>query len=278
MRIGYVILAHRLPDQLTRLVRRLASPDSTFAVHVDSKSPHDVFDRVHEQVRDYPAVDFIDRRSIVWSGFGQVAATLDGLSLLRGRLPEIDCALLLSGQDYPIKPVIEIQRLLEQSRGRSFIEHFPLPWRHWEAEDGGYARLRYRRLEVGRRLIRVPVRRRIPGWLTPHGGAAYWCLSRTCIDYLLEFVAANPRFVRFFKQVRCPDELFFQSILADSPLAGSLVDRSLWFTEWSPGAAHPNVLGERHLEALAQSEALFARKFDSSVDERVLDLIDQRLL
>jgi hypothetical protein len=278
MRIAYILLAHKLPDQLVRLVRRLDTGDTTFVVHIDRKAPAWVCHAVYEELGGESNVRFLDRRRVVWSGFGHVRATLDAIELLEREEPEVDYALLLSGQDYPIKPPTEIASFLEEAEGKSFIEHFPLPWRHWEQEHGGFSRLEYPYVELGRRLVRVPIERRVPSWLTPYGGSAYWCLSRACLDEVSAFVANNSRFIRFFKTVKCPDEFVFQTILVNSPLRDTLVDHTLTFTDWNTGSSHPNILRKKDLVALAQSPALFARKFDAGVDGAVLDLIDEQLL
>jgi hypothetical protein len=274
MNIAYIVLAHKLPHQLVRLVRRLSTPSSSFLVHIDRKSPEGVFEVAHEALAGDPAVRFLKRRMILWSGFGHVEATIDGIDALETLDSRIDYAILMTGQDYPTKPTAEIESFLGGAGGRSFLEYFPLPWRHWAVEGGGYDRLRYPYLQLGRRILRVPMRRRLPRWLTPFGGAAYWVLSRPCLDYVRGFVRDNPRFVRFFRTVRCPDELFFQTILLNSPLTESLVNDYLWFTEWNPASSNPNVLTEQHIDTLAGSSKLFARKFDTTVDEAILDLID----
>jgi hypothetical protein len=278
VRIAYIVLAHKLPEQLVRLVERLSSPTSVFVIHVDSKSPERVFRTASRALASDDRVHFLERRPIAWSGFSQVAATLRAVERLRRLGTEFDYAFLLTGQHYPIKPASEIEGLLEEAQGRSLIEHFALPWCHWRAEAGGLNRLQYPYLEIKGRVIRLPIRRRIPSWLVPHGGSAYWCLSRECLEYVLDVVAMRPQLVRFFKTARCSDELFFQTVLCNSPLRDQLVDESLTFTHWTPGSPHPAILRGDHIGDLASSPALFARKFDITVDDDVLDLIDERLL
>lgn len=67
-------------------------------------------------------------------------------------------------------------------------------------------------------------------------------------------------------------------MLCNSPFRDALVDQTLTFTDWSLGSPHPTILRKAHVGALAASPALFARKFDATVDGEVLDLIDERLL
>ena len=35
--------------------------------------------------------------------------------------------MILSGQDYPVRPTAEIETFLQQRPGESFVEHFALP-------------------------------------------------------------------------------------------------------------------------------------------------------
>jgi Core-2/I-Branching enzyme len=82
--------------------------------------------------------------------------------------------------------------------------------------------------------------------------------------------------VRFFEHVFVPDELFFQTLVLNSPHRDSVVDANLRYIDWSttPG---PKVLRTDDLEALLGSGMLFARKFDETVDAEILDLLDRHI-
>ena len=83
----------------------------------------------------------------------------------------------------------------------------------------------------------------------------------------------------FFRRVLIPDELFFQTILLNSPLRDRIVNDNLRYMDWSrPNVPLPAVLGTGDLPQLQQSPALFARKFDVTVDSAILDMIDERIL
>jgi hypothetical protein len=110
----------------------------------------------------------------------------------------------------------------------------------------------------------------------PYGGGAYWCLARPAVEYVYEFLQRNPEYVGFFRHVLVPDEVFFQTILLNSPLRDTIVNDHLRFIDWSedPG---PTILRTEHLPALLGSGKLLARKFDATVDERILDVLDARI-
>jgi Core-2/I-Branching enzyme len=276
MRVSYIVSAYKNPAQLTRLVRRLhTGSDTSFAIHVDRKTNRSVYEAMRKGVSDLDGVEFLERHACHWGGFGHVAASLKGIREVLGSGREPDYAILLSGQDYPIKPNAYLRDFLERADERSFFLRFPLPTRNWT--HGGLDRFRRWHWRFHRVHVSLPLRRRMPGGLRPWGGSAYWIMSRNALRTVAEFVDANPSYVRFFRHVDIPDELFFQTVLLNSPEAERCVDLRLHYTEWSRRPA-PAILTTEDYPELVESSCLFARKFDDSVDEGVLDLIDEKLL
>ena len=277
MRIAYIVSAYRLPDQLVRLVRRLHAPEARFAIHVDRKTDDAIYERMRSGLAGLDRVDFLERHVSHWGGFGHVEATLKGIAHAVGSGEPFDYAVLLTGQDYPLRAPGAIAEFLSQAEGRSFMNHWRLPHPGWSGR-GGLDRLeRWHWIAYRRRLhVSLPLRRRLPGALEPWGGGPYWCLAGPAVHYVHDFVAENPAFVRFFRHVFVPDELFFQTILMNSPLRDTVVNDNLRYLDWAREPA-PAVLELRDLPAMIASEKLFARKFDAGVDARVLDELDRVL-
>lgn len=254
MTIVYIISAYKLPEQLIRLVRVLRGPDRLFYIHVDRRSPDVVHDTIATGLGGSDDVELLERHDCRWGDFGHVRATLKGLDRLAASARAYDYVVLLTGQDYPIKSRGVAEATLAGQAGRSFMNFRPLPVEG--LEDGGYARLPSRELPYG---------------LAPYFGSGYWTLHRDAVQYVRAFLAGHPDFVPYFERVRVPDEMFFQTILINSPLRGTIVNDDLRFIKW-PG---PTVLTEEHLEEIRQAPDLFARKFDDTVDRSVLDAIDR---
>lgn len=278
MNVVYVVSAYKLPHQLVRLVRQLHEPDATFFVHVDRRSPAAVHVEVAEALAGLDRVHLLESHDSPYGGFGHVRATLKGLAAAERLDVAFDYVILLTGQDYPIKPAAERAVRLGAAGGRSFLAHTALPNPGWHG--GGRDRVERWHVRVGERHVRfpnrfapVPLRRRIPGGLRPFGGSAYWCLSREAAAYVLRFVREHRRFVRYFRTVDVPDEVFFHTILLNSPLRDGLVNDNLRYIDWSRLPA-PAILGVDDFDAIIRSNALFARKFDVTVDPAVLDLLD----
>ncbi|MDP2291903.1 MAG: beta-1,6-N-acetylglucosaminyltransferase, partial [Actinomycetota bacterium] len=137
MRLVYIVLAHQLPEQLIRLVDRLEGPDVRILVHLDrNMSDHEV--RIIRQgLVARPNVEFLPRHRCAWGAYSLVEATLEGLR--RCRSLTFDYAVLISGQDYPIKSREQIDRYLAGLDGASLIHNDPFPVEFWH--DGGWGRI-----------------------------------------------------------------------------------------------------------------------------------------
>jgi Core-2/I-Branching enzyme len=275
LRLAYIISAYHRLGQVARLVRRLNTNGASFFVHVDKKTDDDAYAGLESSLEDLPVL-FLDRHTCHWGGFGHVRATLKGIDKLRERGDVFDYAILLTGQDYPIKPNEYIERFFETQRPKSFMGFSALPSESWSPR-GGLGRIEHRHIRLYGRHLRSPFKRRFPPGLLPYGGGAYWCLSRDCIEYVARFVERRPDVVSFFRHVDIPDEIFFHTILLSSELRDTIVNDNLRYIDWTQGS-RPAILRARDFEALQASPKLYARKFDMNQDERVLDLIDRHLL
>lgn len=282
VRIAYIIRAHQAPDQLARLIGRLDSSDATFFVHVNRRSPDGVFDRMRALLAGNPRVTWLPRIDCYYGGFSLVRATLSGVLASADLQPMPAYTLLLSAQDYPIKPLQEIHSSLAREQGKSLMHHFALPSKNWHRENGGLDRVHYRhyeRLTYRTRPLHLPfVKRTLPRGYRPYGGSMLWALAPDATKYVAEFVRTHADVVRFFKHVKYPDELFFQTVLLNSSLAETITNRELHFIDWSAGSAHPKTLAVADLPRLRDSEKLFARKFDADWDSQILDLLDEQIL
>lgn len=297
VQLAYIISAYKLPDLLVRLVNRLHSQNASFFIHVDKKTPRHVFDRMKHGLTDFDNVFFLQRHKCYHGDFGHVRASLKGIREIVSQDAPFDYVILLTGQDYPLKTNAEIEAFFTKNQDTSFVEHFPLPFSGW-GEDGGMERIerRHYRLmgqnvgfpvgaKTGRflpikKLLNVPfsVRPEFPAGLKPYGGSSYWNLSREAISYVSDYVNHNPGFVRFFSRTWVSDEIFFQTLLLNSPLRDKIVDDSLRYVEWHRPGKKPDILGKDDFNALRSSSKLFARKFDPGVDGDILDMIDKHLL
>jgi hypothetical protein len=266
--VAALVLAHRDPDQVERLAQRLECP---VWVHYDAKSPA----AEHERLRRSPHVHVVeDRVRVRWGDPSTLTAILRGLAAVGG---DPDHVLLLSGQTYPIKPPPAIRERL--SEPVTFVRHLPLPIAAWGL-SGGLDRTR--RFWVNRPTfapgwvpprIGLPLPRRLPR-MQLFGGETWLALHRDARRHVLDLPSTAPVF-KLMRHALLAEEMFLQTVLPNSPLAGALVNDSLHFIRWA-GGSHPAPLTPSDLPALRETDALFARKF--TADDPMLDLIDRDLL
>jgi hypothetical protein len=278
---AYLIRAHQRPDQLTRLVDRLATPTATFHIHVSARTPDEMYAAMRRGLAGRDDVHWVDRIPVYYSGFSLVRSALAGLTAIARTGPLPPHVVFLSGQDYPLRPAREIESFLAGRAGESLVEHFPIPSDRWGNENGGLDRIRhvhFERVQYRTRILHVPfLRRSFPSGLEPHGGSAWCVLSDEAVRTLLAFGDESPQTFRFFAHVRAADEIFIQTVLLNSSARERVANEPVHHIEW-PGGSHPATFGREDLPRLGASGKLFARKFDTGVDAEILDLIDRELL
>lgn len=275
MRIAYILPVHRSPDQVARLIRRLATPNARFVVHVDRRAAPSVVAAIASGTEGAP-VAFVERHRCYWGGFGMVRAALKGIRHLVAQDEEFDYAVLLSGQDYPLRSAAAIEQFLAGADGLSFMDAFPLPRADGWGPRGGLNRVEDWHLIRRKALhLRLPRARTLPTGLRPYGGGAWWSFARPVAEHVDRYVRENPAAIAFFEHVLHPSEVFFQSVVMSSTLADTVVPDSLRYIRWKGQAANPVTLGVADLEDMIDSGMLFARKFDPALDSTVLDRLDE---
>ena len=306
--IAYHILCHDNFRQVVELVRALWTPDATILVDVDDGRRPDL--RPLEALRDLPNVHVKRDRRIGWGGGGTMRKTIEGafeLLELDGRWRYY---VVLSGQDLPLKSNETIRARLmagDESRTNFIRCHLAEPIaladapvknptakvRPWE--NRGHTRLfacpgvisphvqmYARRLvdvtEVGERgevyvgACEPLLARRRDDFFARHPfhtGPNWFNLHRS----LIEHMRTDPFAYELYDVVRTtfiPDESYFQTYVMNGPFRetvdfdyGRLIHRP-------PEKPEPKVLDRRDWPMIEASDALYARKFDTRRDGRIV--------
>lgn len=100
---------------------------------------------------------------------------------------------------------------------------------------------------------------------------------KAVVRHILDYVDANPTYKAYFKHTALPDEVFFTTILVNTPSFRILND-NLRYINWPDGhAANVAAMDIDHWDALRSSSAFFALKFDANHCPELLDHLDQEL-
>ncbi|SDY45301.1 Core-2/I-Branching enzyme [Proteiniborus ethanoligenes] len=289
MKIGYLILAHKSPNQLKRLVNRLYVSDSVIYIHLDKKTKELDF---YEALADKKDVKFIKNNIVAnWGGFSLVEATLIGLREMLKNHKDIEYISLLSGLDYPIKSNRYIADYFKKRRGKEFIHFDPFPTK--ELQDGGMDRIEYyydydnnimRKDKYELEMKAMGVKRKFIKGLKPYHGSQWWSLTRQCLEYVLDYIDNNKEIINFYRYTRFSDEQIFQTVIMNSGFSKNVINNNLRYIDWSninkktlhwiDNPPHPKILTASDYNLLIKSRHLFARKFEEEVDRNILDKID----
>ena len=264
MHITYLILAHKNFAQLRRLVNVLLDQDASFVIHLDKKAS------LAEYQHHFPPAEsqlhlLKKRLHTKWGSYALVQATLEGLKYIQKELPFTKRIVLLSGQDYPIKPLKFIKSFFAAHPQTIFMQYFPIPFKNWEF--GG--------------ISRFPAYEEFRDELNLHGGSQWMSFPPAVSQIIFEFLRINPGFMTYFKSVRIPDESFFQTLLlsCDEEFVNThLLNRNLHLIKWDFPFMHPRILTRQYFNVIQRSKALFARKFDQELFPEILDQIDREIL
>ena len=317
MEINYIVLAHKNPKQIKRLVQVLESPDSRFYIHIDLNTDIAPFRQELQWLDNVFFLTEQQRRLGAWGYIGIVEGTINALQQIVADKRNGYC-VLLSGQDYPIKSSQYIASFLTRHAGTNYISAFPMPRKEWHTH-GGMGRLNVYKIDRSYKrgdyailhsffnkefyriktlrdikglfwagkylfLFKLLKKRKFPAYLKPFGGDQWWALPVSTVKAVLKFLNKYPDYLVYHQDSLLPDEIFFQSIimaLAQENGNAMKMAPSLTYVNWVRENVELPVTfkAEDFLELADQpADKLFARKFDAETDEKILDLLDEHLL
>ena len=274
MKIAYCIMCHKMTPVLEELVA-LVGPGNDVFVHVDAKSDIAAFGAIADMV------NFTEPRvNVTWGTYSQIEATLHLLDATQKS--KCDYVAFISGDTLPLRDDADIKRYLWANRGREFVYELPLQPHHpdrvkykYPAEspkERGLA-LRVRR-GVQKRMKLLP---RNPWFdaLPPLAfGSNWFVITPAFRDYMFSFLGSHPEFTEAFRYSHCGDELFFATLIEQSPFAARRDPRRYMYVDWETGPQYPRTLDETDFGRLKAAVAkdngsehfLFARKFADTLD------------
>src|SRR5262249_19511715 len=105
-------------------------------------------------------------------------------------------------------------------------------------------------------------------------GWQWFTANRRCANVLLETDNVHSPLARYYRNVHCPDESYFQCVLCNH--SGLRIGNdNKRYVDWSQGGSHPKTLDCDDLPGVFASGAHFARKFNP--DCPALDELDEAL-
>ncbi|MFM2061629.1 MAG: hypothetical protein RLZZ507_1299 [Cyanobacteriota bacterium] len=223
VKIAYLVLAHHDPIHLERLIKSIDYQAHIF-IHLDKKTNIDRY--IH--IAHIKSVAFISERiKVYWGGISMVKAILNLIKAALASNENFSHLVLLSGSDYPIKPVSTFYDFLKSNPDRQFIKitnlnESPLPsekrlTNYWFMEplqpfynDRLFRQILQKIFHLG--VTKKPLKNVSTAW-----GSQWWAITPKCAAFILQYLKQNPVFLNFYKYAHAPDEHCFHTVVANSP-------------------------------------------------------------
>lgn len=265
--VAILILAHKNLKQVQRLIDTLVDKDVKIYVHIDKKCKEDF------EIKNAIVLD--QRFNLKWAGYSIVTSTIECIRLIKDKY---DHLILLSGQDYLIKPVNKLVAFLKKNKNTSFMTYREVSENDWNVS------WRYEKYHFKNRYVNyamnhlLPTRKFIKNH-KPYGGSQWWILAHDAVNYILE-TCDKLHLKNKFKHTSCMDEILFQSLLLNSKFKNNIKNDNLRYIDWSDhinalNNGNPNILKVKDFDNIIKSGKYIARKFDSNIDEEILDMLDE---
>ncbi|TSJ40753.1 beta-1,6-N-acetylglucosaminyltransferase [Mucilaginibacter corticis] len=281
MRIAHIIMAHKNPPQLLRLIERLQHPNFDIFIHIDKKVPLDNFFLLKEKTN----ITFIKNRvECNWGGNNFFKAIISSVNEVIHLQKNYAFVSLLSGQDYPITTAENIYNYFLQNSNKNFISYDPSRQSNWwkgavnRYEKYHFTDVHFKWKYVLQTIVNIVLpRRKFPYSFKLFGGrnASWWTITGDCAKYLVDELMHDKKLWDFLKYSWCTDEFMVCSIIMNSKFRHDTVNNNLRYIDWSEGNARPKLLGMADFDHIKQSGMLFARKFDQDIESQILDKIDR---
>lgn len=291
MKHAILIMAHKNYSFLHHLIEYFERDCYVF-VHIDKKS--EITKDEIACLRQMPQVAGVYQKySVHWGGFSILKCEL---FMLKDALKKCDADYfhVISGQDYPIKPIDVFLEYFRVNYGFSFAQYVHLPHPRWQQNT--YERFVYyypydvidRRTSKNPSWIRKTVdyqkkwgiKRHIPQHFDHlYGGSQWFSLHKNALEKLLDYSRNHKSFYRRLKWTFAPEETFFTSVLVNVMPVGMVINNNHRYIRWKLENGNiPANLGPEHFYYLSTSQDFFARKMEEPYCADLLKLIDRYLL
>ena len=315
--MNYLILVHKCPNQLLRLVKRLDTDNVHFFIHVDKNSDINQFKLL---LPEYEHLHYVPDEERVYGRWGDLSLVDAAFSCMRLALKYkvIGHCVLLSGQDYPLRSSSYINEYLNSHLTSIFLSVYPIPDPKKKSENGGYERLIsytfdcknphdgrmkakiqplslriktllgfYRILRYRRDILLFAICKYFQKRIYPHDLAQtfneFWCvLTIDAIRFLIETWDGTPNLREYYKYTHIPDETIFSAILMANEKFKSQIHPMCHYINWDEAKdGSPKTLTESDWENINQQlkEKPYIL-FARKFDDNatILDIIDKKLI
>lgn len=295
MKHAYLIMAHTNLKQLCRLVSVLDYPDNDIFIHADKKWKSFSAEDIRACCK-YSEIDFVERINVVWGDYSQIECEMELFQAAVFK-KEYQYLHLISGFDFPLRPIETINKFFESNYPAQFVYYD----RENDAEKAAHRCREYHFLQryTGKRKNENGLPKKIEDFslglqraiginrikkmdLNMLGKGANWVsITGAFAEYL---IGKKREIRRNYRFTVCCDEVYLHTVLKQSEYFMDLYKSNnqdkdghlytnLVYTDWTRG--RPYTFREDDFDELIESPYMFARKFDETIDKKILDKLEK---
>lgn len=290
MKHAIVIMAHKEYDHLKRLINYF-NKDCFVFVHIDKQSSMTIDEIAN--IATLPNVVRVFRKySIHWGGNSMLDCELFLFTEII-KVCNFDYYHLISGQDYPIKPLSYFLDFFEKNRGVNFVSCVHLPNQKWQ--NNTYSRFEYfylfdwanKKKRISNWVLnfvdwqkKIGIKRNIPNVFEHlYGGSQWFSITYESVCLINSYTRNNKKFYRRLKYTFAPEECYIQTILRNFLPKEKLLPYNYRYIRWRfENNNSPSNLSREHFHFLVSTKDLFARKFEHPYSFSILPKIDEFLI
>ncbi|XP_029025168.1 beta-1,3-galactosyl-O-glycosyl-glycoprotein beta-1,6-N-acetylglucosaminyltransferase 4-like [Betta splendens] len=296
--IAYSLVVHKHPWMVERLIRATYSPSNIYCIHYDLKSSAQFKAAMEGLAHCLPNVFIASKlEDVKYAGFTRLKADLNCLSDLLQSEVKWKYVINLCGQDFPLKPNIELVSELKKLNGANMLETSQPS----DIKKDRYA-FHYQLGDVGFEYQKMPLRTEERKTPPPHNiemfsGNAYFVLSRDFVVFMNSSVVVRD-FLAWTEDTYSPDEHFWATIVRLPGVPGevprshpditdltsktrlvkwSYLEESLYPPCTGQHVRSVCIYGAAELRWLLGYGHWFANKFDTKVDPVLIQCLEEKL-
>ena len=280
---AYLIMAHTQPELLKKLLKMLDNERNDIYLHIDSKAKDYPLDEIAAVLQKSKCI-FTERTDVKWGSYSQIHCEM--VLLKEAVKTEHAYYHLLSGMDLPIKSQEQIFAFFEKYNGLEFVDEdgatiseaalSRVKYTHKFYGKAGSVKDILGALSVkGQKLLGVDKTQKY-GNIIFQKGRNWFSITHGLAKLVVE---KEDWIQEVFGQSVCGDELFLQTVARNSEYAEKICNPNTMpevpdtrYIDWKRGSNNnPYVFREDDFEELKNALGLFARKFDMSVDKKIVE-------
>jgi len=289
LKIAFIILAYKNPQQLRWMIESLSHANHCFYVHIDNQKEVLPFEKELAYIQN-AQWEWLPRANTYWGSYSCVKTVIDGMKYAQSK-NDYDYYIHLSGQDFPVINASTLQIKMAENEGKSYLFHFKIDEGLWD--NKGKDRLTTLHFFKKEKRISITSKAKNPINKILHflwqnivvnqfdkkfqfyGGEFYFIFHKSALQQLLNNQMEFSWLHKRLQFTLIPEEIYIPTMLLAKPSTNiNVVNSTQRYIKWKSEGSSPKTLNETDFDQIAQADNWFARKFDFEND----NIFHQKLL